>query len=139
MAKRRKIEFADLQFSDERLNRLAQAVRRIANEMQDVQRILEEGEAGQILTKLSGRDYDIDWVDGSGGGGSGGSGEANTAQNIGSGAGVFHDKTGVVLSFRSLRGDGAISITQEEEEIVISASASALTDGLDALVVAGAF
>lgn len=48
-----------------------------------------------------------------------GSGETNTASNLGSGAGVFAQKTGVDLEFRSLVGAGGISVTQSGTEISI--------------------
>lgn len=48
-----------------------------------------------------------------------GSGEVNTASNLGGGAGVFAQKTGVDLEFRSLVGAGGISVTQSGTEITI--------------------
>ena len=57
-----------------------------------------------------------------GGGGSGGTGEANTASNVGTGAGVFKQKTGVDLEFKSLTAGTNITLTQNANDIEISAS-----------------
>jgi len=50
-------------------------------------------------------------------------GEVNTASNIGSGQGVFANKLGVDLSFRSLLGAGVVSLVSGANDITISASA----------------
>jgi hypothetical protein len=50
-----------------------------------------------------------------------GSGEANTASNVGGGAGVFKQKTGVDLELRSLTSTSGVSVTQNASTIDISA------------------
>jgi len=50
-------------------------------------------------------------------------GEPNTASNVGSGAGLFKDKLGEVLRFKSLSSsDGSISISEGADEIDITTS-----------------
>jgi hypothetical protein len=49
-------------------------------------------------------------------------GEANTASNVGSGSGVFKQKTGVDLEFKSLVAGANVSLTPTANTIVISAS-----------------
>jgi len=51
-----------------------------------------------------------------------GTGETNTASNTGSGEGVFANKVGVDLRFRSLSGSGAVSILSSSQSITISSS-----------------
>lgn len=48
----------------------------------------------------------------------------NTAVNLGSGAGVFKDKTGSSINLRSLVAGGNVAITQGANEITISANAN---------------
>lgn len=51
----------------------------------------------------------------------GGAGEANTGNNVGTGQGnVFRDKTGTTLNFKKLQQSGAITITDNADEIVIA-------------------
>lgn len=52
----------------------------------------------------------------------GGSGEVNTASNLGSGSQLFKSKVGVDLQFRSLVAGSGISLTQNANDITISAS-----------------
>lgn len=52
-----------------------------------------------------------------------GSGEANTAANVGTGEGVFQQKSGVDLRFRSILGTGSITVISGTNEIIISGSA----------------
>ncbi len=47
-------------------------------------------------------------------------GEANTAANVGAGAGVFRDKVGTVLNLRSVTGSGGVTVTENADEIDIS-------------------
>jgi hypothetical protein len=56
------------------------------------------------------------------GGGGGGGGEANTAANVGGGVGLFRDKTGVTLNFKSLVAGQNITLTPSADEIQISAA-----------------
>lgn len=50
------------------------------------------------------------------------SGEANTASNVGGGSGVFKQKSGIDLEFRSLVAGANVSIVQNANTIVISSS-----------------
>lgn len=59
--------------------------------------------------------------------GGGGGGEANTASNVGTGAGVFKQKTAVDLQFKSIRSsDGTVSITGNTDDVDITASLTQL-------------
>ena len=55
-------------------------------------------------------------------GGGGGTGEANTASNVGAGDGVFKQKTGVDLEFKSLIGGTNVTIVNNANDLTISAS-----------------
>jgi hypothetical protein len=57
--------------------------------------------------------------------GGGGSGEANTGANIGTGAAVFKNKTGVTLNFRRIQQGSGVTITENANDITISAAPSA--------------
>jgi hypothetical protein len=57
-----------------------------------------------------------------------GAGEANTADNLGSGAGVFAQKTGVDLQFKSFVAGAGVTIVPGSDTITISASTSAETN-----------
>lgn len=57
--------------------------------------------------------------------GGGGGGEANTASNVGGGAGVFKQKTGVDLEFKSLIAGTNITLTPGTNDITIDASGGA--------------
>jgi hypothetical protein len=61
------------------------------------------------------------------GGEGGGGGEANTASNVGNGAGVFRQKTGVNLEFRSLVAGTGVSLTQGANTIIINANPGGLS------------
>jgi hypothetical protein len=52
----------------------------------------------------------------------GGGGEVNTGANVGAGAGVFRDKTGVQLNFRSLTAGIGVTLTPSADEIQIAAA-----------------
>ena len=54
--------------------------------------------------------------------GSGGSGEVNTASNIGLGTGVFAQKSGFDLQFKSLSAGSNTTITSDSNTIVISST-----------------
>jgi hypothetical protein len=60
-----------------------------------------------------------------GGGGGSGSGEANTGANLGSGSAVFKNKAGVVLNFRRLNAGAGVTVTENSDDITISAAPSA--------------
>lgn len=53
-----------------------------------------------------------------------GSGEANTASNVGAGEGVFAQKVGVDLQFKSLVAGSNVSIVSDSDEITIASTAS---------------
>tara|TARA_R110000822_G_scaffold37030_3_gene103920 strand:- start:2620 stop:3327 length:708 start_codon:yes stop_codon:yes gene_type:complete len=55
-------------------------------------------------------------------GGGGGTGEANTGSNVGAGDGVFKQKTGVDLEFKTLIGGTNVTITNNANDLTINAS-----------------
>lgn len=73
-------------------------------------------------------------------GGSSGGGESNTASNIGTGAGVFAQKSGVDLQFKSIKASGGASVSSDSDSITIDTSALILasekgaTNGIATLV-----
>lgn len=74
--------------------------------------------------------YDTLAIAGNGGsaGGTGGGGEANTASNVGGGAGeLFKQKTGVDLEFKTLTSGTGITITNNASTVSISTTAEANT------------
>jgi hypothetical protein len=56
-----------------------------------------------------------------------GGGEINTGANVGVGANVFRDKVGTALNFRRLQAGAGVNITQNTNDITISATPSAPT------------
>jgi accessory colonization factor AcfC len=52
----------------------------------------------------------------------GAGGEANTAANVGTGTGVFANKSGVTLNLKTLKAGTGITITSTGTEITISSS-----------------
>ena len=59
-------------------------------------------------------------------GGTGGTGEANTASNVGAGEGVFKQKVGVDLEFKSLVAGTGITLGSTADEITINSTTAAL-------------
>lgn len=59
---------------------------------------------------------------------SGGGGEANLGANVGSGADVFRDKTGVTLNFRGINGTAGIGAVVNSDNIDLSGDHDALTN-----------
>lgn len=55
-------------------------------------------------------------------GGAGGGGESNTASNVGAGDGVFKQKTGIDLEFKSLVAGSNITLTSGADSITIDSS-----------------
>jgi len=127
----------DIQFDDPKLRRLMQHINRMTDELQRLQAMLDEGREGQVLVKRSSRDFDAVWGEGS----ASGSGEANTGSNVGGGVGIFRDKTGETLNFRSLVAGDGIEIEQEDSAVRISAEQADAgdTEDFEPLVIAGAF
>lgn len=77
---------------------------------------------------------------GGGGGGGGGGGEANTASNLGSGEGLFAQKSGVDLQFKSVVAGTNMSISSTATEVTFDATGEANTGsnlGAGAQVFAG--
>jgi hypothetical protein len=120
---RKVISVRDIQFTDkyegEKLRRLVEALSYLTSEVRKIQQLLDGGEDGQTLIKNSERDYDADWTD-AGGGGS--AGETNDAANVGTGVGLYRDKTGVILNFRSLLAGTGVSIAINGDDVEISTS-----------------
>jgi hypothetical protein len=55
-------------------------------------------------------------------GGGGGGGEANTGSNVGTGSGVFKEKVGTDLRFKSLKAGAGVTITPSADELLLEAT-----------------
>lgn len=51
-----------------------------------------------------------------------GVGEANLAANVGTGAGVFRDKTGVTLNMRKIKAGANVTVTENADDITVAAT-----------------
>jgi hypothetical protein len=111
--KRQAINFPDIRFEDERLNRVMQFLRGQAQEVLRLQQMLRAGSTGQVLEKATGTDYDATWQDVSGG-------TITGAENLGDGERVFKEVTGTVLAFRTLVQGENVEITVVGDTLVIS-------------------
>lgn len=80
------------------------------------------GTAGQVLAKVNGQDYNTEWTSSGGGGG-----ETNTASNVGSGTGVFKQKSGVDLEFKSLTAGDGITLTNNTNDVAVNGDINGLT------------
>jgi len=63
-------------------------------------------------------------------------GEANTASNVGSGAGIFRDKLGVNLNLKSIIAGSGVTINNNADDITINASSLSYTAG-NGIVISG--
>jgi len=84
---------------------------------------LPVGTTGQVLSADSAETTGLKWIDASAG-----SGEVNTASNVGTGDGVFAQKSGVDLQFKTLVAGDGCSISTSETEITISSTATGSGD-----------
>jgi len=62
-------------------------------------------------------------------------GEANTLSSVGTGASIYKGKVGTTLQVRSLRGEGAVTVTQGTDEVVISSDAITAIEAGDGIAV----
>ncbi len=67
----------------------------------------------------------------------GAAGEANTASNVGSGAGVFKQKTGVDLELRSIVGGHFVSASENTDDITLDAEYTVITQSSSTTVALG--
>lgn len=56
-----------------------------------------------------------------------GSGESNTASNTGTGAGIFYQKVGIDLQFKSIKGTGSVTVSATSNEITVDVPSSPTT------------
>ena len=98
----------------------------LVTEIQDVGGV-PIGGINEVIKYLSGfiniGDFNI--VEQEQGGGGGGGGEVNTASNVGTGDGVFKQKTGVDLEFKSLIAGTNLSIVNNANDLTINATGTA--------------
>lgn len=115
--KRKALAAPDIQFGDEKLDRLTQFVRQIAAEIQSMQQMLRAGNAGQTLFKNTTSDYDASWENG-------GAGTLTGAKNVGptGSVGLFDDVEGSLLAFKSLIQGSNITLTVGPTSVTISAA-----------------
>ncbi len=57
-----------------------------------------------------------------------GAGEANTGANVGAGTGIFRDKTGVNLNFKSMIAGANVAVVDNGNDITVSSTAGATTN-----------
>ncbi len=101
MASRRtRVTAPDISFpNDPKLAKITQYIKFLERELHKMQKALDLGAQGQVLTKLSGATYDIGWDDPTGGGGGGNA----DGENLGAGEGeVFKVAVTGTLKFRTL-------------------------------------
>lgn len=66
------------------------------------------------------------WGEGAAQGGSSSSGEVNTASNVGTGDGVFKQKTGVDLEFKSIEHDNTISVVNNTNDLTLKVDSAVM-------------
>jgi exoribonuclease R len=136
----RELGRTDIHFDDPRLARLMEHINRMSDELQSIMQMVADGQEGEVLTKRSHRDYDARWAaPTNSGGGGGGETEETTADNVGSGAGLFRDKEGATLNFRSIIGENGVEVAVVGDHVRIRLVSAQAEESLEPLLIAGAF